>query len=97
VVQFFPQYAGDATIIDSIAQAVITLLQSSGVLPTPAQVTAVALQSQLKSKIEASKASKPTSWSMPADVQDLVASIERGTPSQQAAKLVAAVHGRIVR
>lgn len=94
VVQYFPQYAGDANIIDSIAQAVISLLQASGVLPTPAQATAGMLQSQLQQKLAASK---KTSAVWPADVRELIASIERGTPSPRAAELVAAIQGRVVR
>lgn len=90
VVQYFPQFAGDAAAIDSILQAVITLLQTTNVLPPASQASANALQGQIGAKIAAAK---KTGWLLSPDASDVVAGIGRG----QSRELVAAISGRVVR
>jgi len=90
VAQYFPQYAGDAAVLDSILQSVITLLQTTGVLTPAGQATAVTLQSQIRDRLATAK---KTGWVLPPDAADVVAGIARGEHSQ----LVAAIAGRVVR
>ena len=55
VAQYFPQYATDAGALDSILQAVLSLLQTTGVLPPPAAARANELQVQIGAKLAAAK------------------------------------------
>src|ERR1700684_1781313 len=90
VLQYFPQFAGDAAVIDSILQAAITLLQTTGVLPPPAQANANALQGQIGAKIAAAK---KTGWVLPPGAADFVAGIAQG----HSPRLVAAIQGAVTR
>jgi hypothetical protein len=90
VARYFPQYAADAAVLDTILQSVVTLLQSTGVLTPAEQLTATALQSQITVKLAAAKKS---GWVLPFDAAAVVAGVTRGEHSQ----LVAAVAGRVAR
>jgi hypothetical protein len=90
VVQFFPQFANDAAIVDSILQAVISLLQTTNVLPPTAQANANALQSQIGVKLAAAK---KTGWVLPPDAADVIAGIAQG----HSPRLVAAIQGAVTR
>ena len=90
MVQYFPQFANDAAIVDSILQAVISLLQTTGVLTPPAQVNANALQGQIGAKLAAAKKS---GWVLPEDASDVIAGIAQGRHLQ----LVAAIQGEVSR
>ena len=90
VVQYFPQFANDAAIVDSILQAVISLLQTTGVLTPPAQVNANALQGQIGAKLAAAKKSGRV---LPEDASDVIAGIAQGRHLQ----LVAAIQGEVSR
>lgn len=90
VVQYFPQYAGEAAVLDTILQSVITLLQSTGVLTPTGQATAATLQVQIRDKLAAAK---KTGWVLPPAAADVVAAIARGEHPQ----LVAAIGGAVAR
>ena len=90
VVQYFPQFAGDAAVVDSILQAIITLLQTTNVLPPAAQAKANALQDQIGAKIAAAK---KTGWVLPPDAADFIA----GIPQGRSPRLVAAIQEAVSR
>lgn len=95
VASLFPQFASDASVIDSILQAVVNLLQSSGSLSQTGQARAIALQAEIRGKLQNMGAPK---CALPPDAERVIAELRGMVPmSRPTARLVAAVGGRIVR